>query len=102
MKNTKHTPTPWRVLNRRGVICHVNGNTDIFNWPGKTEANARRIVACVNACDGIDDPSVVAEMVKFLRLLPWENLSGFREDQIARMGAILKKIGGHQEKESKK
>lgn len=53
---SKHTPEPWRVCEpfdgRRGyeiadsamnrVCCDI------------TEANSRRIVACVNACQGID------------------------------------------------
>ena len=39
--NTKHTPGPWNLH--------------------KVEANARRIVACVNACEGIN-PEAVPEL----------------------------------------
>lgn len=31
------------------------------------EANAARIVACVNACEGIEDPNIVPEMLEALR-----------------------------------
>jgi hypothetical protein len=64
--NTTHTPEPWRVYAWRNgstfaieyiqpsgisaFICQVNGSN------GQSEANASRIVACVNACAGIHDP----------------------------------------------
>lgn len=31
------------------------------------EANADRMLSCVNACEGIEDPSVVPEMIEALR-----------------------------------
>jgi hypothetical protein len=62
----KHTPAPWK-LKKYGVIIggvvrqYVNGDSqdqialacalDYDN--GDQEANGRRIVACVNACEGI-------------------------------------------------
>lgn len=36
------------------------------------EANAARIVACVNACEGIPDPSVVGDAIEALR--GWQKL----------------------------
>ena len=69
---TKHTPGPWTVRTRRehGSYCYEGGgahatiaspSTGVFVaeakcGPKMAEANAARIVACVNALDGIDDP----------------------------------------------
>jgi hypothetical protein len=63
-ESRKHTPEPWRA--DRGVVsrgleviavCHSNG-TEIFNENGKIDAS--RIVACVNACRGIDTEELEA------------------------------------------
>ena len=54
----KHTPTPWKVSATGGLIVNpieticrgFRPGTDEFpNW----KENARRIVACVNACEGL-------------------------------------------------
>lgn len=66
---TAHTPEPWEssgdiIVNRQITICkmawdfggdrHANGTL-----PWKTaEANMERIVACVNACAGINPEAV--------------------------------------------
>ncbi|UNY40551.1 hypothetical protein KLER11_gp82 [Pararheinheimera phage vB_PsoM_KLER1-1] len=53
---TKHTPEPWTAdgnyirSNEGDVIAACEGDITPFVID---EANARRIVACVNACDGI-------------------------------------------------
>jgi len=49
---TEHTPEPW--TNSRGLAKAYG------------EANAARIVACVNACEGLADPSVVPELLRLL------------------------------------
>lgn len=58
--STKHTPEPWHVANNVAVknaelktICVLN----IHN----REANAQRIVECVNAMAGIEDPKKLRE-----------------------------------------
>lgn len=61
-KMEQHTKTPWKVSASGGLIVPDNDNPvsticsgfgrdedDFPNWP----ANALRIVACVNACEGI-------------------------------------------------
>ena len=62
----EHTPTPWRVLGTYSIAQDMNdpfveswkielarcGRRDNFR-PHENAANARRIVACVNACEGI-------------------------------------------------
>ena len=52
----QHTPTPWKVsekdwyvVSNRGHICEMMGP---FGYE-VNKANARRIAACVNACEGI-------------------------------------------------
>ena len=54
---SKHTQEPWKVCHwkddRRGFeIANRNQNRVGFDM---TEANARRIVACVNACAGVSN-----------------------------------------------
>lgn len=73
---SKHTPEPWKIANGRKtdlymgwdtiigisedgdkfVLCRVNAN---YEELGKT--NARRIVACVNACAGIETDTLESE-----------------------------------------
>jgi hypothetical protein len=66
----KHTPEPWLVdpdeptihaIDRRVLIadCRVTqvAATRPPREPGVDDANADRIVACVNACAGIADPA---------------------------------------------
>lgn len=57
MTDTKHTPGPW--TNNDGVITDAEERRLCLVAPDgialdeQDAANARRIVACVNACDGI-------------------------------------------------
>lgn len=62
----KHTPEPWE--HHRRLVVGDCEKQHITNGKGCTigfvysEADAERIVACVNACAGIADPSAVQEM----------------------------------------
>src|SRR5262249_48837057 len=48
--------------------CDYATGTDEFNVPGQeTEANARRIVAAVNACEGLSTEALEQEVVRDLR-----------------------------------
>lgn len=82
----KHTAGPWTAeiskCATHWVIRHsARGKGDGYNnrvaetcqWspasgpqigPSESAANAARIVACVNACEGIDDPSAIREVVE--------------------------------------
>lgn len=62
---SKHTPEPWRVGRPYTVVSDTPvpgmGGSDAVEYYGGhligeslIEANARRIVACVNACKGLD------------------------------------------------
>jgi hypothetical protein len=80
---SKHTPEPWEVWKHETILPSgskvrsisvdqkiAEGKSDIakcwYNSNGlsleESAANATRIVACVNACAGIDDPSVIPDM----------------------------------------
>lgn len=56
----KHTPEPWAVVPEKPTIvimpepCEIgNGHKYVACGGGNNEENARRIVACVNACAGM-------------------------------------------------
>ena len=68
MSENKHTPEPWRAFNNgQGVVGVSTDRSDVCwtriadgSWLDSDKTidadyeNARRIVACVNACAGID------------------------------------------------
>ena len=71
--SAKHTPTPWRV-GRPGTVVsdshieHGPVGCDCVEYYGGhliaesvTSANARRIAACVNACEGISTDAIETE-----------------------------------------
>jgi hypothetical protein len=72
---TGHTPTPWRVRDDvspwANWISAENDQADLGEicegWPSslmlEAEANAARIVACVNACEGISNEALEAGAV---------------------------------------
>lgn len=73
---SKHTGGQWAVnKDDWGSTIIVSSArqapiTKMHNWVGispSIEPNAARIVACVNACEGIEDPSVVPELLEVLK-----------------------------------
>ena len=106
---TKHTPEPWTTNGARKasnfgqyeafitgpevarVATVQGGNVDTRE---STEANAARIVACVNACAGLN-PEAVPGLVKALKRIRSREehcLSvsiGFNEDNYTDAGAAL-------------
>ncbi len=86
MSTQKHTPEPWHVSAPRAGTAHgwevrtysgeklagvklTNLVCQMSHHPRKQEeahANAARIVACVNACEGIN-PEAVPKMLEALR-----------------------------------
>jgi hypothetical protein len=64
-----HTPTPWAIDGEAFVSIVHEGDAiaDLSDSPFDCEqdhANAARIVACVNACEGIDDPAATLAEVR--------------------------------------
>jgi hypothetical protein len=80
MNSTKHSPEPWRIhrLNNGWPVITSDAH-DIAdlrlngNGLARVEANARRIAAAVNACQGISsralERGIVAELLQQLMLL---------------------------------
>ncbi len=65
----QHTPEPWYIndlwpfliWSKQGQIATTKETVD---YTEEEAANARRIVACVNACQGIEDPEKFIEGAK--------------------------------------
>lgn len=75
MEKMKHTPEPWALrhdpMNPNPRIFGSDGSLVVIISEGRafakqTEANAARIVACVNSCKGIN-PEAVPELLEALR-----------------------------------
>ena len=81
MSENKHTPEPWYASeeggNWRAMAADENGGYTLADMCcDDQEANARRITACVNACEGIptyqltgedEDPVILGDMIDLLR-----------------------------------
>lgn len=72
---TKHTPGPWRVSltgPRRSEIS-TPGNPYVLatvyedNSNENARDNAERIVACVNALEGLNEPIIIREQIRVMR-----------------------------------
>ena len=109
MTAAKHTPGPWYVaaedLSGGRYYSISSQNCDFFIHDGaheeeNGEANAARIVACVNACEGIADPAVVPELLAFVAdFIAVMNRDGFTGDEPDRLhkeatAIIAKATGG--------
>ncbi len=68
----KHTKEPWEVLGVDDTyeIHDVEGTYDIA-WSVDSEVNAKRIVACVNACAGMENP--VEDIAELKKQLVWHD-----------------------------
>ena len=106
-----HTKTPWKTSNDADGFQYEIETADgaiyiagcSFSDPAvepyiprdvEAKANAARIVACVNACDGIDnaalDAGAVAELVQAARgLLLWHQTGGQSGDYTLHEKALL-------------
>jgi hypothetical protein len=72
----KHTKEPWQFKDTEmkitgtgdlfflQVIANVSPKMDYTKGMGTQHANAARIVACVNACAGMDDPAAEIERLR--------------------------------------
>lgn len=101
----KHTPEPWyqesdgggSIIAADPQCVEVIGSTDGKKW----QENARRIVACVNACAGMADPAkeiakLKAERDELLAAMEeiscFENGSGFSGDKADEILAKIKVV----------
>jgi hypothetical protein len=107
MTQAAHTPGPLTISKGEMTIFLVLNGTNIGAVGGANPigtANAARIAACWNACEGLADPSVLPELV---RALEWairelngqnrydEDVAGEQEENCYRMArAALAKVKG--------
>ena len=96
---SKHTNEPWDIMPGRSLL-HVESSIDaavagepVCSIPLKREADAARIVACVNALAGVADP---AEFVACYRemLAVLESLRGEIGDEAMDLLARARKAAG--------
>lgn len=73
---TPHHPEPWEIckmepwfiqMNHPGHMATIvsGGSYDVKHHPQR-QANLERIVACVNACAGMEDPAAEIERLRRL------------------------------------
>ena len=93
----EHTKEPWEVreLLPDGVICKRKGTYEIHTpdydvcativdgAPIRNEADAHRIVVCVNACAGIN-PDAIPGVVKYLRIIANAGINRVQKQRVAR------------------
>ncbi len=74
---SKHTPGPWKVFNVNEIRQEKDGYrtlattcTDAAGAAGvsaKSKANAARIVECVNALEGVENPAALPTLLRKLK-----------------------------------
>jgi len=74
MTDQKHTPEPWEVVAMRGLAVCVVQESDhgvLIALDGQENSmnDMKRIVACVNAMRGIDDPAAFMRAVQNVKKL---------------------------------
>lgn len=116
--NTKHTPTPWTLRISGGptaTVIDANGemvlplgeiecgwtdtSTGSYVDPEPEVMVMERIVKCVNACEGLADPSVVPELLEALKktraALMCADAAGIPVDEeLAQLDAAIAKATG--------
>ena len=104
----KHTAGPWSVSSTpisadQPFVSIYGGDGAGISYmtlrPSEVEANAARIVACVNACEGIPNPSAISEVVETAKdalrsLLKLADPRDEAWDRAARLVAALAKLEG--------
>lgn len=81
---SKHTPEPWVIGSSNSIWA--NG---LVQAQAMSNANAARIVACVNALEGIDNPASFVEVVKKLELDAYEKMKAQRDELLAALEGII-------------
>lgn len=107
--HTPHTPEPWSVVTPHpGQFAIVPENRQkhatthtlayIRDFQSNDEANAARIVACVNACEGIADPGAVPDLLEALKsaldIMEGREAGSERVDAIAQARAAIARATG--------
>ena len=91
MNENKHTPEPWRTAERSGFPFHIDDArgesvavmlADDDHDEQRGLDNARRIVACVNACAGIPNEQLECDNVEFVRIFNERNTLKQQRDEL--------------------
>jgi hypothetical protein len=87
MSNDKHTPTKW-ISDFDAIYSIHHGLDDERVYVGYCldEADAARIVQCVNACDGLHDPEFVLRIMKGIKVNT--DASPYLEDVIKELESL--------------
>jgi hypothetical protein len=99
--STKHTPEPWKVvIGDRGFnIVSDLGEFICFDMMDESQngsVDAERIVKCVNAMAGIEDPADFMELVKRLELDQYQALANaVRQMRQAQKNYFATRAVGH-------
>ena len=104
----EHTPGPWAVptngqdrrliWNERGeCVADLTRRYYALEGEGHAEADASRIVACVNALEGWSDPSAAGELLEAARIAV-DLMEGFRcpKPETDRLRAAIARARGEQ------
>jgi len=96
MKNEMYTPEPWTFggpgysfiedSESRFVVCSMRHKNGTF-WKDY-EANARRIVACVNACKGIETETLESESILSAQYKRAKNERALKEQNARLLDAL--------------
>lgn len=67
---SKHTPEPWslRDIGDYFGVYSATANRPVARIERASKPDAERIVACVNACEGISDPASIPAAAAVLRV----------------------------------
>ncbi|HWT40360.1 MAG TPA: hypothetical protein VN081_03800 [Dongiaceae bacterium] len=107
---TNHTPEPWKVkTNKLANVVSIQDATGAYiagtgNALENSEklANAARIVQCVNACAGIENPEALPDVIRELRnLLSYGQSKDSQDATIVRAFNALAKLNGEAVTEGK-
>ncbi len=90
---TKHTPEPWEAFDAeittpdKRVFVAVTDES-IHMTQNEQRANAARIVACVNACAGMEDPAGEIERLQAISLRHLRDLDKWDQER-ERVAAVI-------------
>lgn len=112
---TNHTPEPWTMnkvdegqtdngYKEHINVCQASTNTPLakvehsgLDWE-EYEANAQRIIECVNACKGIEHPSkdipqmieVIEGCIHRLKHLDKQLLESYNQKSVCELGEVIR------------
>lgn len=96
MTNLKHTPGPWEAFEKAEGGYSIESYVESGAWATVAHAldpnNAARIVACVNACEGISPEAVpnLLEALEAIQVIAYAQVDGNKGDMRAALMESIK------------